>query len=109
MLLVVNVLGELVLLLIDGAAFGLAELATIGLAHALNFAVQALLFILQLSSFPRGQLAAPYSLRDAILLVLPPLVDSVIAIMRDAGAVLVLVNLDRPQRTARLLARLGTT
>jgi len=47
-LLVVNLFGELVLLLINGLAVSIGQLPAISLAHAFDFTVHTLFFILQI-------------------------------------------------------------
>ena len=66
--------------------------AAVRSAHRRIFAVDALLLSLKVRGFAGLQLSALDALRDAVLLILPALADFVVAVVRRAGVVLVVVD-----------------
>lgn len=75
-LVLVDLLRHLVLLLIEGLAILLGQLAVIHLAHVALFLVQRMFFLLQVAGFVLRELAALHALMNPILLIFFPLTDS---------------------------------
>src|SRR5947209_5172837 len=82
-----------ILLTVDLRFFLRSQLAAIGGAVRLHFAIDLRFVIFQVSRFASGQLAALYALRDAVLLVLSPLADFALGSgILHRGIVLVFVD-----------------
>ena len=92
-LLAVNLTRLLILLLVNIGALAGSKVTAIRLPHAADLSVQSLFAIFLPRRFSRSHLAAANPLRDAVLLVLAPLANLVVAIIGGAGIVLVLVDL----------------
>src|SRR5579871_1050530 len=73
-LLVVDLAGQLVLLMIQLGAVGGGQVAIVARAHAVFFLVQRGFFRFQIGRFSGGQLAAVNALGDAVLLIFLALV-----------------------------------
>src|SRR5229473_2868691 len=71
----VNLLGHLILLSVDLLLFRRGQLAAVGRAVRLGFAVDGRFFRFQVSGFTGCQLAALHALRDAVLLIFSALRD----------------------------------
>lgn len=91
--LIVNLSRLPVLFLVNVRTFPRREFAAISLAHPGDLPVQALLPAFLARGFPRRHLATADSLRNATLLILPPLPYFTFAIGGSPSVVLVLVNL----------------
>lgn len=74
-LVLVDLLGKLILLLVEGLAIFFGELTVIHLAHVTLFLVQCVFFLLQVASLMLRELAALHALMNPILLILFPLTD----------------------------------
>jgi hypothetical protein len=93
-LVLINLLGELVLLAIDLGALLRRQLAAIEGALGIDFLVDGRFLLLQMTSFAGRQLAARDALTNAVLLVFRSLADFALWIgVLHRGIVLVLVNL----------------
>src|SRR5208283_2390232 len=68
-LVLINLLGHLVLLLVDLLLFGRRQLSAVGSAVGAGFAIDRRFLRFQLGSFTGSQLAALHALRDAVLLI----------------------------------------
>src|SRR6267142_942196 len=68
-LVLINLLGKLVLLSVDLLLLGRRQLAAVGCAVCLGFAVDGCFFRFQVSGFTGRQLAALHASRDAVLLI----------------------------------------
>src|SRR5208337_2976129 len=69
-LVLINLIGKLVLLRVDLLLFGLRQLSAVGGAVGAGFTIDGSFFRFQVGGFTRGQLAALYALRNAVLLIL---------------------------------------
>src|SRR5229473_35368 len=92
-LFMVDIFRRGVLFVVDLFLFGGRQRSAIGLAVFGNLLVDALLLILELGCFARGELPALDALSNAVLLVFAALVHFVVSIVLRLGVVLVGVNL----------------
>src|SRR5215831_8855020 len=104
-LLGVDVGGRVILLMVHESLFVRRELAAIGFAHAVHFAVQPLLLLFQAGGFSGSQLAAFDALCNAILLVLLAFAHFAVAVVLGCGVVLVVV--DAIREAILLIIQLG--
>ncbi len=74
-LVLVDLLGKLVLLLVDGLAILLGKLSVIHLAHVALFLIQRVFLFLQVARLVTSKLTALHALMNPILLVLFALTD----------------------------------
>ena len=68
-LVLVNLLGQLVLLLLQGCAVGLGQMPIVHRLHVTLFLVQVMFLLLQTASFVGSQRTVGYTICDAVLLV----------------------------------------
>ncbi len=71
----VDLLGKLVLLLVEGLAVLLGQLAVVHLAHVSLFLIQRVFFLFQVAGFMLRKLAALHALMNPILLIFFALTD----------------------------------
>jgi len=81
-LLVINLPGELVLLMIDRGSIGRRQVAVVGRSHVVLFLVQGAFLGFQICCFPGGEFATVHAVGNAVLLIFLALVDGLPRVRR---------------------------